>query len=163
MPSWAFNATLLVASFAAMEGVAWTTHRFVMHGPGWGWHRSHHEPRKAGPLGWWEHNDLYAVVFGGAAFALIWFASRDGYAPPYFVGLGMSLYGLVYFLAHDVLVHRRIPLKWTPRGGYLKRLVQAHRMHHATEGREGAVSFGFLYAPPVRALKARMRDGQGRP
>lgn len=158
MPTWALNSLLVVVSLAAMEGVAWAAHRYLMHGPGWGWHKSHHEPRKQGRFGWWEHNDLYAVVFGGVAVALIWFASRDGYAPLYFVGVGISLYGLVYFLAHDVLVHRRIPLKWTPKRGYLKRLVQAHRMHHATEGREGAVSFGFLYAPPVRKLKAQLQS-----
>jgi beta-carotene 3-hydroxylase len=161
MPGWILNALLLAASFAAMEVVAWAVHRYVMHGPGWGWHRSHHEPH-AGRWRGLEMNDLYAVVFGGAAVALIWGASRDGHAPAYFVGLGISLYGLVYFLAHDVLVHRRIPVKWTPKRGYLKRLVQAHRIHHATQGREGAVSFGFLYAPPVRKLKAQLQ-AQERP
>ena len=143
-----------------MEGVAWAVHRYVMHGPGWAWHRSHHEPRRPGPMGWWEHNDLYAVIFAAAAVTLIWVASRDGYQPLYFVVLGVSLYGLMYFLAHDVLVHRRIPVKWTPRRGYLKHLVQAHRLHHATQGREGAVSFGFLYAPPVRRLKAQLKSRQ---
>ena len=150
------NVSVLLVSFLAMEGVAWAVHRYVMHGPGWGWHQSHHREPGPGRSVWWERNDLYAVVFGAVAFALIWFASRDGYHPAYFVGLGMSLYGLVYFFAHDVLVHRRIPLKWTPRRGYLKHLVQAHRLHHASTGREGAVSFGFLYAPPVRRLKAQM-------
>ena len=60
-------------------------------------------------------------------------------------------------LIPDTLVHRRLPLRWTPKRGYLKRLVQAHRLHHATRGRDGAVSFGFLYAPPVRKLKARLQ------
>jgi len=31
--------------FALMEGFAWWSHRYVMHGWGWDWHRSHHEPR----------------------------------------------------------------------------------------------------------------------
>jgi beta-carotene 3-hydroxylase len=156
------NAALLVASFVAMEGVAWALHRYVMHGWGWGWHRSHHAEGE-GRLGPFELNDLYAVVMGAVAFALIWFASRNGHHPAYYAGLGMSLYGLVYFLAHDVLVHRRIPLRWTPKSGYLKRLVQAHRLHHATHGREGAVSFGFLYAPPVRRLKAELQARQAKP
>ena len=55
------NALLLLGSFVLMEGVAWAAHKYIMHGWGWGWHRSHHEPRR-GAL---EKNDLYAVV--GAA------------------------------------------------------------------------------------------------
>ena len=34
---------------------------------GLGWHKSHHEPRN----GWFEKNDLYAVVFAGVAILLI--------------------------------------------------------------------------------------------
>jgi hypothetical protein len=39
------------------------------------------------------------------------------------------------------------------RGGYAKRLVQAHRLHHATVGKEGGVSFGFVIARDPAALK----------
>jgi len=158
MAAFALNAFLLVASFLAMEVLAWAVHKYVMHGWGWGWHRSHHEPRREGAWGWFEMNDLYAVVFATLTVALIWASSRDGYHPAYFVGIGATLFGLAYFLLHDVLVHRRLPLHWTPKRGYLKHLVQAHRMHHATHGREGAVSFGFLYAPPIRKLKAALRE-----
>jgi beta-carotene 3-hydroxylase len=45
-----------------------------------------------------------------------------------------------------------------PHSGYLKRLVQAHRLHHAVKGREGCVSFGFLYAPPVARLRDELRS-----
>ena len=154
MGLFALNAVIVVAAFLAMEAGAWAVHRYVMHGWGWGWHRSHHEPRE----GWLERNDLYAVVFSGLTLALLGFSSRDGYHPAYFAGVGASLFGLAYFLLHDVLVHGRLPLRWTPKRGYLKRLVQAHRLHHATRGRDGAVSYGFLYAPPVRRLKARLQQ-----
>jgi beta-carotene 3-hydroxylase len=75
----------------------------------------------------------------------------------YWIGIGMTAYGLLYFLLHDGLVHRRIPMPRRIGGAYLKRLVQAHRLHHAVRSREGSVSFGFLYAPPVRHLKERLR------
>jgi len=39
----------------------------------------------------------------------------------------------------------------------MKRIVQAHRLHHAVETKEGAVSFGFLWAPPAEALKAELK------
>ena len=74
---------------------------------------------------------------------------------------GWSIYGLLYTLLHDGLVHRRLPVGLVPRRGYLKRLVQAHRLHHAVKEREGAVSFGFLYAPPVGKLIGQMRAGRG--
>ena len=34
----------VVATFIAMEFVAWSSHKYIMHGWGWGWHRDHHEP-----------------------------------------------------------------------------------------------------------------------
>ena len=36
----------------------------------------------------------------------------------------------------------------------MKRIVQAHRLHHVVETKEGTVSFGFLWAPKPEALKA---------
>jgi beta-carotene 3-hydroxylase len=47
-----------------MEFVAWSSHKYVMHGFGWAWHRDHHEPHD----GFLERNDLYAVV--GAAISI---------------------------------------------------------------------------------------------
>lgn len=150
--SFVVNIGVVVATVLAMEGVALAVHRFVMHGPGWDWHRSHHEPHS----GILEKNDLYAVVFAGLALALILFGSAEA-GPLYWVGVGMSVYGVLYFVVHDGLVHQRWPFRHVPKNPYLKRLVQAHRLHHAVDGRDGAVSFGFLYAPPVRRLREKLR------
>lgn len=147
------NLLIVVATVVAMEGIAWATHRYVMHGWGWGWHRSHHEPHD-GAL---EKNDLYALV--AAAVSVTFFAlGSAGAGVLYWVGLGMAIYGLLYFMLHDGLVHQRWPFRYIPHSGYLKRLVQAHRLHHAVKGREGCVSFGFLYAPPVPRLRQELRS-----
>ena len=53
-----------------------------------------------------------------------------------------------------------LPWRWVPRSGYLKRLYQAHRLHHAVHGREGCVSFGFLWAPAPARLKQRLQEVQ---
>ena len=151
------DAVIVLATVAAMEIVAAFTHRFVMHGVGWGWHRSHHEPHD----GVLEHNDLYAVIFAGLALLLLAFASPTSGAW-YWVGVGMTVYGCLYFVVHDGLVHQRWPFRIVPKNAYLRRLVQAHRLHHAVEGREGCVSFGFLYAPPVRALVAELKARRAR-
>ncbi len=150
----ALRVLIVLASCLAMELVAALVHRFWMHGPGWAWHRSHHEPGR----GRLERNDLYALVF--AALAVAGFVLGHGrWWPLYWVATGVTLYGLLYALVHDGLVHRRWPWpwRWTPRRGYLARLVQAHRLHHAVQQREGCLSFGFLYAPPPDRLAARLR------
>lgn len=152
------NTLVFLATLAAMEGVAALVHRYIMHGWGWGWHRSHHEPRH----GTFERNDLYAVFFAGIAIALI-YLGYQGWHPLEWIGAGMTAYGLLYFVAHDGLVHRRWLFRHAPRSGYLKRLYQAHRMHHAVEGRHGCVSFGFLWAPKMETLKAELRRLHGGP
>lgn len=148
-----FNTLIFLATLIGMEGFAYIAHRYVMHGWGWGWHRSHHEPRKR----WFEKNDLYAVVFALLAIALIALGTQGAH-PLEWIGAGMTAYGFLYFLAHDGLVHKRWPLKFVPRNGYLKRLYQAHLMHHAVSGKEHCVSFGFLYAPSIARLRAQLRD-----
>ena len=145
---------IILATIVAMELIAWAVHRYVMHGFGWAWHRSHHEPDDKHL----EKNDLYAVIFGGLALLLILLGTGAA-SPLYWVGVGMSAYGLLYFLVHDGLVHQRIPFPRKVRSAYLKRLVQAHRLHHAVKDREGSVSYGFLYAPPVQKLRAKLREG----
>ena len=150
---WPLKLGIAATTFVAMEFVAFAVHKYVMHGFGWGWHRSHHEPRQ----GLFEKNDLYGLIF--AVLSLLLFsAAADRWPLLWWVGLGMALYGLLYAFVHDGLVHRRFPFAGTPRGGYLKRLVQAHRLHHAVKDRTGAVSFGFLYAPPVRKLKQALKQ-----
>jgi beta-carotene 3-hydroxylase len=148
-------AAIVVLTVATMELVAVLAHRYIMHGFGWSWHRSHHEPTE----GKFEKNDLYAVVFAGLSIVLFMIGSA-AYPPLFWIATGMTIYGALYFIAHDGLVHQRWPFRHVPRQGYLKRLVQAHRLHHAVEGREGCVSFGFLYAPPVAVLRDRLRQGR---
>lgn len=149
------DALIVLAAVVLMEGVAALAHRYVMHGRlGWRWHRSHHE-NGARSL---ETNDLYAVVFAAISVALVGLG-ESGVWPLTQVGAGLAIYGALYFVVHDGLVHRRWPFRYVPRHGYLKRLVQAHRLHHAVTAREGCVSFGFLYAPPLDALRGRLRAG----
>jgi len=78
------------------------------------------------------------------------------WAPGTWIGLGILLYGVIYTAIHDGLVHQRY-FRWTPRKGYARRLVQAHRLHHATIGKEGGVSFGFVFARDPAALKRELK------
>ena len=145
---------LLLGAFLAMEGVAYVTHRWVMHGFLWCWHRSHHEPRD----GVFERNDLFAVVFALPSIGAIWLGVNGGVPWMLPVGIGIALYGAFYAVFHDGLVHRRFPVPLRSRNAWLRRLMQAHRLHHAVSARTGCVSYGFLWAPPVRRLRARLRQ-----
>ncbi len=155
---WLTGIFLFVATVIAMEGVAYAAHRWVMHGPGWILHESHHRPR----LGRFEANDLYAVIFAIPSITLIFGGVNLGWgAWAIWVGAGIAAYGAIYFGFHDVIVHKRIVHRYVARSSYMKRIVQAHRLHHAVETRDGTVSFGFLWAPPAEQLKAELKRRAG--
>ncbi|WP_296187262.1 sterol desaturase family protein [Pseudomonas sp. UBA1879] len=150
-----FNFVIFLSTLIAMEGVGFLAHKYVMHGWGWFLHRSHHEAQ----LGALETNDLYLLALGTIATGLI-VLGNDGYDPLQWVGAGVAAFGLIYLLVHDGIVHRHWPVRPQPRNRYLRRLYQAHLMHHAVKGRRNSVSFGFLYAPPVATLQKQLRDLQ---
>jgi beta-carotene 3-hydroxylase len=147
----AVNVAIVLGSCIAMEFVAWAVHKYIMHSSwGWSWHKTHHEDH-GHTL---EKNDLYGIGFAVIAICLM-LISHIVFGWLYWVGVGMCLYGLLYAVVHDGMAHGRLGFSAKPRRGYLKRLVQAHRMHHVIKGPDDGVSFGFLYAPPIRKLKVR--------
>ena len=144
---------LFLATILAMEGVAYVAHRWVMHGVGWFLHESHHRERE----GWFELNDLYALIFAIPSIILLLGGVQLGWGNwATWVGAGIAAYGAIYFGFHDVIVHRRVGHRYVPRSAYMKRIVQAHRLHHATANKHGSVSFGFLWAPPAEVLKRQL-------
>lgn len=152
--SWFLGLLLFVATIAAMEGVAYVAHRWVMHGPGWFLHASHHAPR----TGNWELNDWYAAIFAVPSIVLLAGSVQFGWWPGFtWIGAGIAGYGAIYFGFHDVIVHRRIPTRYLPKSAYMKRIVQAHRLHHVVESKDGTVSYGFLIAPRPEDLKAELK------
>lgn len=150
----AWHLIAFAGALVAMEGVAWGTHRFLMHGPLWRLHASHHAvgPRRV------ETNDLFGVGFALLTCGLFWWAAQPDRSGLWWVAAGISTYGVLYAIVHDGMVHRRFPLPLPPAGGYLRRLVQAHHLHHRTRTRDGAVSFGFLMPRDIAALRRRLQQ-----
>ncbi|WOE74641.1 sterol desaturase family protein [Alterisphingorhabdus coralli] len=143
--------TIITLSVIFMEFVAWWSHKYIMHGWGWGWHRDHHEPHD----NLLEKNDLFAVV--GSVTAMSLFAMGVFVHEVFWwIAVGVTIYGGIYTLIHDGLVHQRY-FRWVPKRGYAKRLVQAHKLHHATIGKEGGVSFGFVFAEDPAKLKKELK------
>ncbi|MFQ5634146.1 MAG: sterol desaturase family protein [Gammaproteobacteria bacterium] len=143
---------IVIATFMAMEGVAWATHKYVMHGFLWSLHESHHRPRR----GLFELNDLFAFYFALPSILFIWLGVNVS-EPLLYVGIGMTAYGAMYFIFHDGIVHRRMGFRYRAGNPYMKRIIHAHWVHHAWNEKEGAVSFGFLYARPAAKLQDEQR------
>ena len=133
---------LTLLGFAGMEAFSYAVHRWLFHGVFWGIHKTHHYPRK-GPF---EANDLFSAVFAAASVLLIVFAEHplaDSVAFP--VGLGIAIYGVLYFFIHDLFTHRRF-LPFASTNKILLSVRGAHQHHHQTLEKDGQEPFGlFVY------------------
>ena len=49
----------IILTFLGMEGMAWLSHKYIMHGIGWALHKDHHEPHQKKT----EKNDLFFMIF----------------------------------------------------------------------------------------------------
>jgi len=65
------NILIVIGTFLFMESVAWFTHKYIMHGFMWTWHRSHHTLHDHT----FERNDLFALVFSIPSILLIYFTT----------------------------------------------------------------------------------------
>ena len=91
--------------FLLMEVKAWLMHKYVLHGFLWILHKSHHTPRKS----FWEWNDLFFAYYGLLAM-LGFILGTENLDWRFWTGVGISLYGLAYFVIHDLYIHRRLKI-----------------------------------------------------
>lgn len=143
-----FYILVTLAAYVGMEFTAWAAHRYLMHGPLWSWHADHHLP-KYEKKGFWEKNDRFFVVFAiPSMFSYMAGSLYADYRWLLFVGIGISLYGLTYFLIHDVYIHQRF--KWFKHldSKYSRAILKAHGAHHAVTTKEDCESFGLLVIEP---------------
>lgn len=131
---------LIIGAFLFMEFVAWFSHKYVMHGFMWFFHRDHHirNGRKT------EWNDIFALIFATPSIVFIYLGAIKPDHILLSLGVGIALYGLAYFMFHDVYVHQRIPLFKNFSNRYLRATVKAHMDHHKPNA---DYNFGFLVAP----------------
>lgn len=135
---------IVIATFLFWEFVAWFTHKYVMHGFLWVWHKSHHTMHDHTL----EKNDWFAVVFSLPSIGLIYYSTVVTYNP-YLLsgGIGIFCYGLFYLIFHDIIVHQRLAWRPEKRSRYLQRMIHAHYIHHSKRSKDGCESFGFLVVP----------------
>lgn len=147
---YALSYVLVVAVvFVGMERVAWFLHKYVMHGFGWFLHEDHH--RFTGKR--FQKNDVFGLFFGIVSFIFILTGILSGFDIRLAIGIGIMLYGIGYFLVHDIFFHRRIRIRYRPKGRYMKRVLKAHAIHHQKSTAHTGVNFGFLYASKKNAIE----------
>ncbi len=136
-------AAITLATVATMEFVAWFAHKYVMHGFLWRWHEDHHKPHfKEGRF--FEKNDLFFLIFATPGSATIVIGTATPHFWLFFVGIGITIYGLIYFLIHDVYIHQRFSWFRQLDSRYSRAILRAHGAHHAKQTKEGCESFGLL-------------------
>jgi beta-carotene 3-hydroxylase len=131
---------IALGTFCIMEGITWLTHRFVMHGFLWFLHEDHHKKTP----GFFEKNDAFFVIFAIPSWLCIMLGSMNEVYWVVSIGSGIALYGLAYFIVHEVIIHQRF--KWFTRSNnrYIKAIRRAHKMHHKHLDKQEGESFGML-------------------
>lgn len=145
-----FGTVIALVTACLMEPWARFLHGQVWHRALWRVHRSHHTRRK----GRFETNDALSGTHAPIAAALIMIGCNlHGLAATAAIGVGagMTVFGFAYVIVHDGLVHGRLPASFLTRYGWLRRVRDAHAVHHA----RGAIPYGLFLGP--RELKRAPR------
>jgi beta-carotene 3-hydroxylase len=147
------NTLLLIGSFIAMEGVAWFTHKYIMHGIGWFLHKDHHQKDQEH---FFERNDFFFLFFAIPGIILIYLGTFYGTWTPFlWIGSGITLYGFCYFLVHDIFIHQRFKIFSKTNNTYFRAIRKAHKVHHKHLSKEQGECFGMLYVPKKYFTEAK--------
>jgi beta-carotene 3-hydroxylase len=137
-------SAVFLLTFTGMEFMAWFSHKYIMHGFLWIWHKDHH---KKDHDSWFERNDLffifYALISGGCVVA--W--GELNFWPGLPIGLGIFAYGFTYFMVHDIFIHQRFKWFRNANSRYAKGVRRAHKIHHKNIHKQGGECFGMLWVP----------------
>lgn len=135
-----FYILLAFVVFFLMEGVTWLTHKFVMHGFLWYLHEDHHQPR--GNM--LEKNDAFFLIFAIPSWLCIMLGLMNQVYWVVSIGAGIAMYGLAYFIVHDIIIHQRFKIFSRWNSTYVRAIRWAHKMHHKHIDKEDGESFGML-------------------
>jgi beta-carotene 3-hydroxylase len=63
------------------------------------------------------------------------------------IAIGIFLYGLAYFIVHDIFIHQRFKIFRNINNKYARGVRRAHKIHHKHLGKEDGECFGMLIVP----------------
>ena len=150
--NWLVFILIILSSFFIMEGITWLTHRFVMHGFLWYLHRDHHQK---GPSHL-EKNDTFFLIFAIPSWLCIMLGLQQKNYWVAAIGFGITLYGLAYFIVHEVIIHQRFKCFTRSNNIYVRSIRWAHKMHHKHLDKHNGESFGMLLVAKKYRDKVRM-------
>ncbi len=148
------NVLIVVITFFGMEGVAWLTHRYVMHGFLWNLHSDHH---KKEVTSFFEKNDYFFVIFAVPGMLGLIIGGQHDYNWAFWIGLGITIYGAAYFFVHDIFIHQRFKIFRNANQLYFRAIRRGHKMHHKHLGKEEGECFGMLWVPYKYFKEARSK------
>ena len=152
--NWILFLIEMFGTFLLMEGITWLTHRYVMHGFLWYLHEDHHQK---GP-GFFEKNDAFFLIFAIPSWLCIMLGIMYQVYISVAIGFGIAMYGLAYFIVHEIIIHQRIKLFSRSNNTYIKTIRWAHKMHHKHLDKEDGESFGMLLV--ARKYWAKVKNDQ---
>jgi len=129
--------------FAGMEIVSYCVHRWLFHGLLWKIHESHHKPDH----GLFELNDIFSLFFASISIWLMFSGAGTKYeAPSFGLGAGIAVYGILYFIIHDLFAHKRF-MPFSSDNKLMKLIRRAHQRHHQDVGKKGHEPYGLFLFP----------------
>ena len=134
----------LIGAFCFTEFTAWFIHKYIMHGPLWFLHKDHH---KKDHESWFERNDSFFIIYALLSFMFFYLWGEKGFYLGLPIAIGIALYGLAYFIVHDIFIHQRFKLFRNINNKYARGVRRAHKIHHKKINKEGGECFGMLYVP----------------
>lgn len=143
-----------ISAYVIMEFIAAITHKYLMHGILKKWHYSHHindlnRPDEMVKNNGVEKNDRFFLIFAIPAMVIMMLGITISNWILISISIGITLYGLTYFIIHDILYHKRIsaPLIQRISSNYLRAILRAHNAHHKPKNKKDFESYGLLIFP----------------
>ena len=135
---------VLMLTFIFMEFMAWFSHKYIMHGFLWVLHKDHH---KKDHNSWFERNDLFFIFYAVVSFINVYAWGEYSFWAGLPIGIGIFIYGLSYFMVHDIFIHQRFKIFRNSNSRYARGLRRAHKIHHKNLNKDGGECFGMLWVP----------------
>ncbi|MFL2636955.1 MAG: beta-carotene hydroxylase, partial [Flavobacteriaceae bacterium] len=92
-------------------------------------------------------NDMFFLQYAAISifFTVLW--GEYGFWLGLPIAIGIFMYGLAYFIVHDIFIHQRFKIFRNIDNKYARGVRRAHKIHHKHLGKKDGECFGMLIVP----------------